>query len=440
MRWSGRFLMMAALTALAIAALAGWSEAALAQAEEAAQESEPAEKAWPPRNDGLVIPILFGPEGIGGGLGYYFHDLGGKQGRDLLLHDVFTNTAYKQLLGDFTEPDFLLPGGTLNLRGYYLHRTGLHFFGIGNDTDIEDGAYYGAEIYSGRLSYEWTIARGLGLGGGAEYHRTALHDGKLGDPNFDPNYPELDRPLSEVYPALVRSDDFHFREMTHNWFATVFHDDRDHPVFPTRGGYQRATITRVDESLGADWNYWLYTAEAAVFVPAPNDHNVAGLYARWDRLDGRELPFWELPALGHGRLNLADYTDDFGLRGYWENRFQDKNRALASFEFRHRTRAEWWPEDFLNFPKPKEKEPRFKFMAGQKTLGETAHEFVLNSSTLVFLDAGNTWGDHESLDAVRLTPGVGAVLYFDTGMAMRVTVGFSDELTFYQVFADWQAF
>ncbi|OGP60217.1 MAG: hypothetical protein A2V67_18665 [Deltaproteobacteria bacterium RBG_13_61_14] len=404
--------------------------------------SAAAEEEWPPRKSDFSIPIVFGPEGSGGGVGYYFHDLFGKKSRNLYLHDTFTNTAYKQLMADFQEPDLLLPRSLLKVRFLYLNRTGIHFFGIGNDTDMDDAAYSGAEVYRGLVSYQVSFGPGLGIGGGAEYHRTSHRDGLLRNPNFQAGIDELDRPISEVYPALYHSADFRFREFTHNWFVTVFHNNLDQPIFPTRGGYEQFRLARVDESMGADWNYWRYSAEAAHFFQAPNNYNVLGLYGRWDRLDGRYLPFWEYPALGHARIGLADYLDGNGLRGYWENRFQEKNRVLGSIEFRHRTRAKWFSKDKFNLGKehqPSEK-PRPKWLPERKPLGLTLQGFLLNSSTLVFVDAGQTWGDHDPLNRIRVTPGVGAVFYFKSGIAMRMTVGFSDELTAYQLFTYWQAF
>ena len=406
-----------------------------------------AEEDWPPRKSGTEFPLLTGPEGIGTGLGFVFRDLAGKPYRDLFLHDLISNTALTQYLVDFSEPDFILKKSTLNLIYLYSHRTGVPHFGLGNRQDLDDGSYYGSETYIGRLSYEVRFGPGLGLGAGAEYHRTANHDGRLDNPQFLAGHDELGRPISEVYPALYRSDDFRFREFTHNWFLTAFHDNRDNPAFPTRGGYERARVILVDPRLGADWSYYHYIAEAAHFFPVKSGYNVLGAYLRWDRLDGRELPFWDYPSLGHSRLNIASYVDGFGLRGYWENRFQDQNRALGSLEFRHRTRAEWFNPEWFNFylgkkpdPDAKEKKPRPKWMGEPQTVGQMLHDYLINSSTLVFVDAGQTWADRQRLDHVRLTPGVGLMMYWTSGLQTRLTVGFSEEMVAYQLWVDCQAF
>jgi hypothetical protein len=401
-----------------------------------------ARENWPPRKSDFNIPIQTGPEGNGAGVGYYFHDLFGEPSRDLLLHDLISDTAYTQYMVDFQEPDFILKNSRLSLRYLYLNRTGIQFFGIGNHTEFDDGSYYGAETYIGRLSYEVRFRPGFGLAVGGEYHRTVNHDGRLKDPEFQPGADQLERPFSQVYPALFRSDDFRFREFTHNWFVTAFHDNRDQPIFPTRGGYERFRVIGVDPRLGADWSYYHYTAEAAHFFPVPNNYNLLGAYLRWDRLDGRELPFWDYPALGHSRLNLSYYLDGFGLRGYWENRFQDQNRGLGSLEFRHRTRANWFPAEKFNFGKKEKKteKPRPRWLPEQKPLGEIMRKFLVNSSSLVFVDAGETWSDREPPDRVRLTPGFGFVFYFNSGLATRVTMGFSDEIIAYQLWVDWQAF
>ncbi|GEM_PF-5824519 len=397
-----------------------------------------AEDEWPPKGKGFTMAMLFGPEGIGGGLGYVWHDVAGKPGRFLQVYDVFTDTAFRQYILDYVEPSLFLERDKLSALALYVNRTGSQFFGVGPDTDMDDAACYGKEIYLGRLSYTVLLPGRFGISLQGEHHRTELRDTDLDDPGFDERYPDLDRPISEVYPLLYESEEFNDRPSTHALSLALFHDNQAgrNKVFPTKGGYERITATRVNESLGADWNYWRYSAETAHFFPLigltsfeRDPYNILGLYVRWDRLDGDEIPFWAYPALGHSRISISDYLDEFGLRGYWENRYADQNRALASFELRHRVRANWYP---------RYKSPENRMAAN---ILSSMRNFVYNTSWVFFYDLGQVWSDEDDeLEDLHGSAGVGWVFYFDPGHNMRVTIAYSDELSNYIIFAYKQAF
>ena len=107
---------------------------------------------WPPRNNGFMLPLIFGPEGIGGGVGYAAYDFG-KEGRSAYIYPIIADTDYRSYLFGYHEPKIIKEGDHIDLTAFYQKRTGTHFFGIGSDREMEDGAYYQRENYLYKLSY-----------------------------------------------------------------------------------------------------------------------------------------------------------------------------------------------------------------------------------------------------------------------------------------------
>ncbi len=387
-------------------------------------DEEPAmevEEEWPPRENGFQIPIILGTEGIGGGLGYVFHDFG-KDHRRFSIYPVFAyDTDYRILAAEYTEPSLILDRDALNFTAFYQKRTGTHYFGIGPDRRIEDGAYYQREQYLYALSYSAFLMGDFGLSGEIGYDRVVPRLSNLDDrDDFYSGISELDRPLEDVYPGLVNSPEWR-DEMNHYWSVSAFFDNREGPTnFPVGGGYLIGSVKRVDEANGADWNYWHYKADAALFVPLGDDYNILSGHARWDRLDGERVPFYKLPSLGQSRFSTGYILDGYAMRGVWENLWADRNRALFSGEIRHRTRAGWYPEDLREIEFPFDFNPE---------------RFIKHSASFAWVDAGQVWPDDEEFEDVRLSYGVGIFFFFDTGVAQQITLGYSDDLQNYMLFS-----
>jgi hypothetical protein len=377
---------------------------------------------WPPRNGGPAIAMILGPEGYGGGLGWAFWDLG-KEGRDLFLYPIFADTDYRLYFMDYREPGLLRPedGENLSFRAFYQKRTGTHFFGVGPEAEIEDGAFYQRENYLFKLEYTCPFTKHFGAAGSIGYDRTVARASTLdlGDLSFEAELPELDRPLDEVYPWLFDSREFR-DEYNHFWSVSLWFDNQKGPRgFPTGGGHLKGSASRIDEAQSADWNYWRYTIFAAMFAPVSDDYNIIGLHLRWDRLDGGNVPFYKLPSLGQARFSTGYVLDGNAMRGVWENLWADRNRALASVEYRHRVKAGWYPDDLREMEFPFEFDPE---------------EFVRNAAWFGWVDAGQVWPDDEELEDLRTSLGIGAVLYFANGMSQQITLGFSDDLSAYMLF------
>ncbi len=387
-------------------------------------EQEAAEQ-WPPKGDGFSIPILLGPEGTGLGLGYIWNDFLGKEDRFLQLHSVFCQTAYRQYMIEYHEPDLISDGDQLLFRAFYNRRTGVHYFGKGPDSDIDDAAYYGTENLLVTLGYSYPLPMNMGISGYLIYDNYNLKDEDLESPEFHADYPSLDRRFEQAYPHLFESDEFKKKPNHHAWKLSLFHDDQQGipRAFPTGGGYRKVSVSRVDEAQDADWNYWHYTAEAAQFVSLRDEYNVLAVHARWDRLDGENIPFYKLLSLGHARYSISYVADGIGQRGYWENRFVDRNRWLGMVELRHRTRAGWWKESWNEY----------KIM-------DLAGEALPNTSTYLWTDMGQVWPDGVVPEDMRISYGLGFNFHSDNGMAMQTQLGFSDELSSYLSFSYYQQF
>lgn len=377
------------------------------------------EEQWPPKNNGPAIAIIMGTEGIGGGPGYALWDLG-REGRNLYVYSIFADTDYRLYYLDYSEPGLLKEGEKVDFTAFYQKRTGTHFFGVGPDAQMEDGAYYQRENYLFTLSYTLPFTRRFGASGGIGYDRTVIRESTLDDfDSFHADYEELDRPAEDVYPELFTSREFD-DEFNHYWSVELWADFREGPPeFPVKGGYLRGSLARIDEANGGDWNYWRYKVEASLFVPVSDEYNVVGLRARWDRLDGKFVPFYKLPSLGQARFSTGFVTDTNAMRGVWENLWADRNRFLATIEFRHRVKAGWYPEEWKQTEFPFDFDP---------------YRFVRNMAWFMWIDAGEVWPDDESMGDLKLSQGIGNVLYFDNGCSQQITIGFSENLRFYMMF------
>jgi len=401
----------------------------MAQDEEAeipaADESVTAEPAgpgeWPPKNSGTAIPMIFGPEGYGGGLGFVLWDFGAKDGRRLFVQPILADTDYRTYVLEYTEPSLLVENDQLDFTAFYQKRTGTHYFGVGPDPEIDDGAYYQRENYLVKLSYKLPLVQYFGITGEIGYDRTALGKSTLDDrPDFHDDHPELDRPIEDVYPELFDSRDFD-DEFNHYWSVALWLDTREGPrEFTTRGIHLAGRLDRVDENNGADWNYWRYTASAAAFFPVVDDYNVICGRLRWDRVDGKNVPFYKLPTLGQARYSLAHVTGQKAMRGIWENLLADKNRYIATVEYRHRTKGAWIP---ANWAQP---------ISG---VDFDLAEFVRNTAVVGWADVGQVWPDDLDYSDIITSFGISAMLYFDNGIAQQFSIGFSNDLSMYMSFS-----
>jgi len=106
-------------------------------------------------------------------------------------------------------------------------------------------------------------------------------------------------------------------------FALTY-DSRDSLATPRRGRFGQAFIEVADETLGSEASFVRYGLEGRLLWPHFGERLVTAIRGMVERVDGSNLPFFELSELG------GDET----LRGFGENRFLDEGRILINAEER----------------------------------------------------------------------------------------------------------
>jgi outer membrane protein assembly factor BamA len=104
------------------------------------------------------------------------------------------------------------------------------------------------------------------------------------------------------------------------------YDTRNSQVTPTEGSFGQVFIEVADEAIGSKASFVRYGLEGRWLWPHLGERLVFAVRGLLDRVDGPNVPFFELSELG------GDET----LRGFGENRFLDEGRVLVNVEERFR--------------------------------------------------------------------------------------------------------
>jgi outer membrane protein assembly factor BamA len=102
------------------------------------------------------------------------------------------------------------------------------------------------------------------------------------------------------------------------------YDTRNSHVTPTQGLFGQVFIEVADEAIGSKASFVRYGLQGRWLWPHLGERLVFGVRGLLDRVDGSNIPFFELSELG------GDET----LRGFGENRFLDEGRILINAEER----------------------------------------------------------------------------------------------------------
>jgi len=114
---------------------------------------------------------------------------------------------------------------------------------------------------------------------------------------------------------------------THNTVAGEFRllwDSRDFPITPSRGSSGELFIEKTDVALGSDSDFVRYGMEGKRFFLWENPNDVTVIHGLYEKVNGPDIPFYELPSLG-GRDTL---------RGFGDGRFADRGRLVFNVEHR----------------------------------------------------------------------------------------------------------
>jgi outer membrane protein assembly factor BamA len=102
------------------------------------------------------------------------------------------------------------------------------------------------------------------------------------------------------------------------------YDSRNARDTPTRGRFAQIFVEVAEDALGSEASFVRYGLEGRLLWPLIDDRLVTVVRGLLERVDGSELPFFELSDLGGAET----------LRGFGGHRFVDEGRVLVNAEER----------------------------------------------------------------------------------------------------------
>jgi outer membrane protein assembly factor BamA len=210
------------------------------------------------------------------------------------------------------------------LRGEYRDLTSLRFYGLGNDSSVENESTYLLND-RGVTAYFWLNPRGLlSLGALGGYVSTLTDSG------------DANRSIEEVFdPAAVPG----FQDPRTQYAYTggwVEFDIRDKWEEPPVGIVARVTSARYEDTGISEHDFTRVVGDVKAYVPLGARNRVLAFRLRTSHSladDGKEVPFYLMETLGGAK----------DVRGYREYRFRDTRNLLASAEYR------WEVWNFVDF-------------------------------------------------------------------------------------------
>jgi hypothetical protein len=227
----------------------------------------------------------------------------------------YTVTNYKRFEAEFVAPRIFNRHGKLSVLGGWRDATQVGFYGIGNDTSVDDRTNYRfQQPYGSALLTIFPTRKGLMLRGGAEFSRWALMEGEGAFPPVESKYTPATLPgVSETVKYVHTQGSLGF-------------DWRTSPDYTRRGGYYGVTLHDYHDT-GDQFGFQMVEYEAIQHVPILREAWVLSFRGRVQdamEQDGQQTPFFMLPALGGGST----------LRAYSSWRFRDETALLLQAEWR----------------------------------------------------------------------------------------------------------
>jgi outer membrane protein assembly factor BamA len=267
---------------------------------------------------------LFGGLGIGTGftLGveYYRNDFL-RPGGQLAFPVRVSSLLYQDYRVKLALP---VDGGRrfyFDTEAAYSVRTQDDFFGLGNDSRVQDRTSYMLQsreaFFGARAELKRQVRSAFQFG----YKHTNVLNGK------DVRFPVISALFSPTaVPGLA--------DGAREWMgrAELEQDTRDVAAHPRHGGYHRLAAEWHESAAGNDFGFWRYEAEAERFLPLWSRNRVLALrflgITNQPR-GGSSVPFFEQAVLGGSQT----------LRGFREFRFRDLSAVLMTAEYRYNLNA-----------------------------------------------------------------------------------------------------
>jgi hypothetical protein len=203
----------------------------------------------------------------------------------------------------------------LKVRGEYRDLTSLRFYGLGNDSSVDNQSTYLLNDQS-VTGYFWLNPRGLlSLGAMGGFLRTRTDSG------------DADRSIEEVFdPAEVPGFQDPRTEygFTGGW---VEFDIRDKWEDPPVGIVARVTGSRYEDTGLSLHDFTRVVGDLKGYVPLGSRNRVLALRFRTSHSfedEGKQVPFYMMETLGGAK----------DVRGFREFRFRDTRNLLVSAEYR----------------------------------------------------------------------------------------------------------
>lgn len=205
---------------------------------------------------------------------------------------------------------------SLELYNRYRNNPEEEHFGLGPDSDLDDGAAYRLEDYTATVKLVFSPMRILEIAGRTGYlrHRTD-RGGESGERSVE----ELLSP--DDLPAFKQSIGYWISE------ASAAVDTRDSRGNPRSGLLLAGTHTLYADQDGDAYDFRRSAAELQAYLPFLHKHRVLAVRGRVVESESRNggiIPFNFMPHVGGAN----------SIRGFEEYRFRDGKLALLNLEYR----------------------------------------------------------------------------------------------------------
>lgn len=220
-------------------------------------------------------------------------------------------------------PTFAQNRARVTLSGRYIEAPDVSYYGVGNETQKDERAYFGYTPASGGARLDVEASKYLSLGGGVTYLQVDTSAGRTG-PSIEQQFSPADTPGLAV-------DSFSYINST----ARAAFDWRRPTGYAGSGGRYRVQFDDYRERDHDAYSFRSLEAEVQQLIPLLRANWVLafrGLATVSDIDDAAAVPYFLLPSLGGGST----------LRGYPDFRFRDRHRLVMNGELR------WTPARFLD--------------------------------------------------------------------------------------------
>lgn len=280
------------------------------------------------------IPLLSPPRGpypflgsaySGGGLavGPGYRALLGETGF-FDIHGGYSIRSYKLLDSTLKLPNAASGRLTSLIHARYVDADKVSFFGIGNDSLIDDKTAFAYEPKGVVITEAFRPVNWFVLGGEFEYL-----DINTGEGNSN-RVPSIEQEFS---PAEVPGLGLDPTYLIGNLFAQL--DFRESPGYTASGGLYKVQAYQYNQRDASQFDFRRVDVEGNQYIPILRGNQVLALRALasiTDTDENAEVPFFLLPKLGGGEE----------LRGFANFRFRDNHRMLLTAEYR------WASSKFLD--------------------------------------------------------------------------------------------